>query len=312
MFSVIIPLYNKAPYIKRALDSVLNQTFQDFEIIVVNDGSTDDSETLIREHYGDKVKLINQPNQGVSAARNRGIKEVNFDYIAFLDADDYWHPDYLKEITFGIEQFPNAGILGTSYTFDLAKMDHPGPTDWHQIPDYFNNAIVNTLFFTSATVIRKRFFEESEGFDSALTRGEDMDTWFRAIIHFGKPAYNYSRMVYYSKEDSNQATKQQFPVQQALVSKILRKDYLSSKDPEVDFDQFKVKYVYFNLFPYLINPKNDPQIKRILSEITSSYFLAHALYQLPFSWLRTLIGSNHGYKLIRNYFKFIFRYIYTK
>mgnify|MGYP003661299564 CR=1 FL=1 len=95
MFSVIIPLYNKKHYVSRAIDSVLNQTFQDFEVIVVNDESTDGGVELVKEKYGEQVHLLNQKNQGVSVARNTGIEQAQFPYIAFLDADDYWHSDFL-------------------------------------------------------------------------------------------------------------------------------------------------------------------------------------------------------------------------
>ena len=90
MISVVIPLYNKEKYIKRAIESVLNQTFQKFEIIVVNDGSTDKSAEIVQNIKDPRIRLINQKNAGVSAARNRGIQEAKYEYIAFLDADDFW------------------------------------------------------------------------------------------------------------------------------------------------------------------------------------------------------------------------------
>lgn len=90
MFSIIIPLYNKEKFIKRALDSILNQSFQEFEIIVVNDGSKDNSEEKVKEVSDPRIKIINQVNAGVSAARNRGAEEAQYKYLAFLDADDIW------------------------------------------------------------------------------------------------------------------------------------------------------------------------------------------------------------------------------
>jgi len=90
MFSVVIPLYNKERSVKNTIESVLNQTFQDFEVIVVNDGSTDNSLEVVKSFNDERIRIINQKNSGVSSARNRGIKEAKYEWIAFLDADDLW------------------------------------------------------------------------------------------------------------------------------------------------------------------------------------------------------------------------------
>jgi glycosyltransferase involved in cell wall biosynthesis len=95
--SVIIPLYNKAPYIDRALDSAVAQTFRDFEVIVVDDGSTDEGARLVEEYGDGRVRLLRQSNAGPGAARNRGIAEARGEFLAFLDADDEWTPDFLSE-----------------------------------------------------------------------------------------------------------------------------------------------------------------------------------------------------------------------
>ena len=96
--SVVIPLYNKAPYIDRALRSVLAQTFQDFEVIIVDDGSTDGGAKIVKSTTDKRIKLIQQKNSGVSAARNRGIQESKSKLIAFLDADDEWKSRFLEVI----------------------------------------------------------------------------------------------------------------------------------------------------------------------------------------------------------------------
>ena len=95
MFTVVIPLYNKANYIEKAINSVLNQTFTEFEIIVVNDGSTDESLEKIGHFKDARLKIINQENAGVSTARNNGVKEAKYDYVAFLVADDWWDEHFL-------------------------------------------------------------------------------------------------------------------------------------------------------------------------------------------------------------------------
>ena len=97
-YSVVIPLYNKEHYIAGTLRSVLTQTFPDYEVIVVDDGSTDHSLQACKTVQSDKIRIVQQANQGVSAARNKGIELAAGEYICFLDADDTWHPDYLQNI----------------------------------------------------------------------------------------------------------------------------------------------------------------------------------------------------------------------
>ena len=113
--SVVIPLYNKGPHIARALNSVLAQTFQDFEVIVVDDGSTDDGAEVVRSFEDPRIRLIQQENRGVSAARNRGIEAARAELVAFLDADDEWLPGFLETILRLRTRYPDAGLYGTAY-----------------------------------------------------------------------------------------------------------------------------------------------------------------------------------------------------
>ena len=112
MITVVIPLYNKAHTIKDTLNTVLNQTYSEYEIIIVNDGSTDNGVQIIKDNFNDKrIRIINQKNFGVSVARNRGIKEAKYNYIALLDADDNWHPDYLSIMQDAINKYPNSSLI---------------------------------------------------------------------------------------------------------------------------------------------------------------------------------------------------------
>lgn len=112
MISVVIPLYNKAHTITRSLTSVMRQEFTDFEVIVIDDGSTDNGRDIILSNFQDsRIKVIPQQNAGVSAARNRGVTESHGDYIAFLDADDEWHPQYLSYIVRAISRYPDPSYV---------------------------------------------------------------------------------------------------------------------------------------------------------------------------------------------------------
>ena len=111
MFSVVIPLYNKEKYISRAIKSVIEQTYKIFELIIIDDGSIDNSVNIVKKHKDSRIRLIEQENSGVSATRNKGIKNAKYNYIAFLDADDEWKPNFLDTIVRRIESLSNVEAL---------------------------------------------------------------------------------------------------------------------------------------------------------------------------------------------------------
>ncbi|MFC3415137.1 glycosyltransferase family A protein [Algoriphagus hitonicola] len=314
MFSIIIPLYNKAPYIQRAIDSVLNQRFKEFEIIVVNDGSTDGGENLVRENYGDQVNLLNQTNQGVSSARNKGITQAKFPWIAFLDADDYWHPDYLKLVAQTIHKNPNKGIIGCHYSSGALSIEPQ--LAYFCLDQYFKQAIYNTRFFTSATCLKKSFFEQKDGFDSNLKLGEDIDVWFRASLFFGDGMYIKNTLVYYGQEDDFAATKKHYAIEQTPILKLLEQNYYTNSKDQSDctldtFQVFQSKWVYFNLLLMYYLSENKSKIQIALKNIPIKYSLIHSVYSLPFPLLGKIFRSKVLVRLFRNYMKFCFRYIYT-
>ena len=113
--TVVIPLYNKEKYVARALRSVLNQSFSDFELVVVDDGSTDSSVAVVKRFKDPHMRLIAQQNQGVSAARNRGVAEARSEYVAFLDADDAYKPDFLDTLWTLHQFFPNGRFFASAF-----------------------------------------------------------------------------------------------------------------------------------------------------------------------------------------------------
>ena len=115
MISVVIPLYNKEKSIAHTLKCVLNQTYRDFEVVVVDDGSKDNSAAVVEQFEDKRIRLVRQKNGGVSAARNRGIAEARGEYVAFLDADDVWKQNHLESITNLIHQFPKSKAWATCY-----------------------------------------------------------------------------------------------------------------------------------------------------------------------------------------------------
>lgn len=181
MFSVIIPLYNKELSITNTVQSVLDQTYQNFEIVIINDGSTDSSIKAVEAINDNRIRLIHQENQGVSAARNRGIKEAKYEWIAFLDGDDLWEPNHLEEVTKMMEIYPDEKVFVTSFVYsdNRPMFKHPRQTPIFKIENYFKEAIKESLMWTSIVVVNKECFDKVGVFNETLNRGEDLDLWAR-------------------------------------------------------------------------------------------------------------------------------------
>lgn len=186
MISVVIPLYNKQLSIKNTIQSVLNQTYRNFEIIVIDDGSTDDSAKVVESINDNRIRLISQSNQGVSAARNCGIKMANNQWIAFLDGDDLWRDNHLEEINKMMTVFPNEKVYVTSFDYSDARKTfrHLRKRPIYKIENYFKQAVQEPLLWTSIIVINKGCFDLIGLFNESLNRGEDTDLWVRLARNY--------------------------------------------------------------------------------------------------------------------------------
>ena len=188
MISVIIPLYNKEKQIAATLQSVIEQTFQNFEIIVVNDGSTDNSTTEVLKIKDSRIRLVHQENAGVSAARNRGIQEARFDLISLLDADDIWKPNYL-ETQYGLyKKYPRCSVYACNYEF----RDVSGAitsTIIRRLPFQKSEGILSNYFEVASCshppicsisiMVKKEAIQAIGGFPLGIKSGEDLLTWAR-------------------------------------------------------------------------------------------------------------------------------------
>jgi len=194
-FSVVIPLYNKEPYIKDSLQSVLQQEFEDFEIIIINDGSTDKSPEIIRGFKDDRIKIFSQKNLGVSQARNKGIEVSKGKIIAFLDADDIWHATHLKKIFQLYQRFPRAKLFATAYEIEYNKdfkksfILHGDETEKLLYP-FYKFIKGSPLFYTSNFAVLKEVFETEKAFKNHI-HGEDTELFLRL-------GYKYP-LAYYAK-----------------------------------------------------------------------------------------------------------------
>jgi glycosyltransferase involved in cell wall biosynthesis len=190
MFSVVVPLYNKGQSIRQALESILGQTFKPSEIIVVDDGSTDNGPDVVREFTEQGVCLIGQSNQGVSAARNFGISSSKCEYIAFLDADDFWLPGHLEAVRSLILSHPQAALFSTAHVIRRqGRYRRPYsvfPNEWQGlVPDFFQAYSKGLGLVNSSTaVVRRAALMQVGGFPVGIRRGEDIIVWSKlALLH---------------------------------------------------------------------------------------------------------------------------------
>lgn len=187
MITVVIPLYNKAETISRTVRSVLAQDGPDFEVVVVNDGSTDDGADIVAGLGDPRIRIVDQTNQGVSAARNKGVEVARNELIAFLDGDDYFLPGYLAGIAAAAQRFPAAAMYcgaGFVHFPDGSEFVRSAPkySAGDRVVDYFENPYFFT--HTSATVVRRTQFFGAGGFPIGMADNEDLVLFFKLALQF--------------------------------------------------------------------------------------------------------------------------------
>ncbi len=203
--SIVIPAYNVAAYISETLATVFAQTFTDFEVIVVNDGSPDTEEfELALRPYRERICYLKQENRGASAARNAGLRAARGDLIAFLDADDLWSPNYLEEQLKFIREFgcdlacADAMIFGVSADAGQSYMDSlMGAAPPEGLVTFLELINADRSLITSGVVVRRDLVLEVGLFDEALRNAQDFDLWLRLVRHGARLAYQRKVLLSY-------------------------------------------------------------------------------------------------------------------
>lgn len=276
-FSVIIPLYNKEKFVENTLKSVFSQTFSDFEIIIVNDGSTDQSEQKVQQFQDSRIRYYSKKNEGVSVSRNLGISLAQSNYITFIDADDYWYPDFLETMFQNINRFPEQSVFAAAVEIETSKSVFPAQysiqktKDW-ELVNYFNASSKETVICTSCAVFEKNVFGKTDIFDVAIKSGEDTDLWIRIGLVY-PVLFSWKILARYvfdadslSKDKSYTSTKINFS-----KFSTLEKTNLDLKK-FLDLNRFSLAiksklngdYANFHLFYKAINLKNLTLKKRTL------------------------------------------------
>ena len=269
--SIVIPLYNKERYIGRAVGSVLSQTFQDFEIMVVDDGSTDDGARVVEQMRDPRIRFVRQENSGASVARNRGAEEATASLIAFLDADDEYKPEFLAWALERFHEKPDVGAVAFNYEVayaDKTRRSAITPTESSMplgIGDYCRIGLrQGSAIFSSSVVVKKEVLRRIGGFPKGVHAGEDIDTWLR-IIEAGPVLFDSRLAAVYHCDADGRASSRTPPARVPYFFKTL--DRVVGKTPGL-----------------------PPSALRDVAEVKNLFLLNYAVYQIRF--LSTSEGRN--------------------
>ena len=294
-FSVIIPLYNKAPYVGKTVESVLSQTFGDYELIIVDNGSNDGSHEIVAAFTDHRITIVRlEENVGVSNARNKGVAMASAPIVTFLDADDWWEPTFLEEMAGLIERHPDAGIYGTGYYIVKNGKKRLAPIG---VDEGFEEGEINycavyaktlCMPLTSITVaMPKAVFDETGGFKPYLKLGEDFDLWVRiALKHktvfLNKPLSNYNQDVDVTYRGTHH-------LRDPKEHMLWNLGYLEPEEKtNADYKQLIDNLRTYSLMPYLLTKQYRSAARQELAKVDWSRQPANTarLYRLPVGILR--------------------------
>lgn len=292
-FSVIIPLFNKAPYVRKTLDSVLGQSFRDFELIVVDDGSSDDSFSIAKsvlEKSSICHKLFHQENAGVSIARNTGVAASVGDYLCFLDADDWWDHSFLEKMDQLIRDYPEAGIYGTNYYYvkngvEIVCLDGI-ETGYINYCKVYAERLKMPLTSISVSLPRG-VFQHYDGFNSNLKLGEDFDLWIKIALHH-RVVFLNEALAYYN-QDVNPAWRGIGHLVPPQAHMLWNLDYLSEEErTNQDYKQLIDNLRTYILMPFFLSDCYRKEAKQELEKVEWDHqpIRMRFLYNIPVPLLK--------------------------
>lgn len=298
-FSVVIPLYNKAPYVAKAIESVLMQSFVDYELVVMDDGSRDDSFAVALEAIDghSKCHLYRQNNQGVSMARNNAVDLSQGRFLCFLDADDWWEPTFLEEMDKLVKEFPDAGIYGTNYTI-VNETRHKTRVASVGVEEGFEKGYINycqvyakTMYmplWTGAVCVPRVVFEEMRGFPAGIKLGEDFMLWIRIALKY-RVAFLNKPLAYYNQdvEGVNRGVgRLHTPKEHMLWNLSLLED---EEKHNLDYKQLVDNLRTYSLMPYFVSKEYRLNAIRELDKVdwNRQPVEVRKRYHKPIIWLKT-------------------------
>ena len=276
-FSVVIPLYNKAPYVAKAIESVLAQTFADYELVIVDDGSNDSSADIAIQAIEGRVncKVLQQENAGVSVARNNGVAASNGDYLCFLDADDWWESAFLEEMDKLIGEFPDAGIYGSNYTI-VNETRHKTRVAKIGVDEGFERGYINyfqtyskTMYmplWTGAVCIPRKVFEAMGGFPLGVKLGEDFLLWVHIALKH-KVALLNKPLSYYNQDvdAANRGVGHLHDPKEHMLWHLVDLEPIEATN--TDYKQLVDNLRIYDLMPYLVDKRYTVAARQELDKV---------------------------------------------
>jgi glycosyltransferase involved in cell wall biosynthesis len=316
MFSVIIPLFNKAQSIEKTVQSVLNQSCAQFELIIVDNNSTDESWLVASRILDKRISLVKESKQGVSAARNKGIALAKYNWIAFLDADDAWEKDNLLELQKLILEFPDAGLVSNSYKIvetngkerSVRFLEGDIVNKTYQHSNFFKAFVKADVPVNSNSVcIPKSVFEEIGIFEESISNGEDIYMWSKIFLNKKVVIGSYLGSTYYRNANNRADVPSKVLEEQPVINmfEALFHNTTDLKAYQLDFEEFIAKLLFLSVMGNIKNGtlKNarkffkDVRLKKLDSNIKLSG--AWVLASCPLFFSRFLLKKMIQLKLVQ-------------
>lgn len=277
-FSVIIPLYNKAPYIEKALQSIINQSFSDYELVIVDDGSQDGSLEIAERFLSGltvSYRIVRQGNAGVSIARNNGVSESHGDYLCFLDADDWWSSIFLEGMSGLIDKFPDAGIYGTGYII-VNETKHKTREAKVAVGPGFEEGYINFFqvyaenltmpLWTGAVCLSRRVFDEMQGFPKGIKLGEDFLLWGKVALKY--PVAFLNKPLAFYNQDADPQWRAVSHLQDPSVHMLWNLGFLEEEEKKnSDLKQLIDNLRVTNLLPYFLSKQYRESARKELDKV---------------------------------------------
>lgn len=310
-FSVIIPLYNKAPYVGKTIESVLGQTLGNYELIIIDNGSTDGSSEIVAGFTDPRIRIIRlEENIGVSNARNKGVTLSTSPYITFLDADDWWESTFLEEMAGLIERHPNAGIYGTGYYIVKNGKKQVAPIG---VEEGFSEGEINyckvyaktlCMPLTSITVAMPRtVFDEMGGFKPYLKLGEDFDLWIRIVLKHKVVFLNKSLSNY--NQDVDITYRGTHHLRDPKKHMLWNLGYLEPEEKtNPDYKQLIDNLRTYGLLPYLLTKQYRSAARQELAKVNwgQQPIKTQRLYRMPVIYLKARMNFLKLGSMVKQFF----------
>ena len=311
LFSVIIPLYNKAPYVGKTIESVLGQTLGNYELIIIDNGSNDGSSEIVAGFTDPRIRIVRlEENVGVSNARNKGVELSTAPYITFLDADDWWEPTFLEEMAGLIARHPDAGIYGTGYYIVKNGKKRVAPIgveeDFTEGEINYCKVYTKTLCMplTSITVAMPRaVFDEMGGFKPYLKLGEDFDLWIRIVLKHKVVFLNKSLSNY--NQDVDITYRGTHHLRDPKEHMLWNLGYLEPEEKtNPDYKQLIDNLRTYGLLPYLLTKQYRSAARQELAKVNwrRQPIKTQRLYRMPVIYLKARMNFLKLGSMVKQFF----------